>query len=275
MSNWPFASKTDLEPAVYLRQVGTIVAIFDARTQDSGNMSFGFESQGQRWFVKTAGDPRDPAPLLRHGERVDLLLNAQRLARSVSHPALPVLQRMVHSAWGPMLIYEWVTGELVGVPSSRRADPKSTFQRFRRLPAGQLMAAINTILDAHVALCRAGWVACDFYDGSIIHDFTRCRTWLVDLDSYHYGPFTNEMGRMFGSTRFMAPEEFERGARIDERTTVFTLGRMISVLLGNGCLDSESFRGTDAQYRAMVTACNLDPEARHQSVAELVAVWYR
>ena len=54
---------------------------------------------------------------------------------------------------------------------------------------------------------------------------------MVDLDSYRDPPFANDMGRMFGSDRFMAAEEYELGARIDERTTVFTMGRTVGVLL--------------------------------------------
>jgi serine/threonine-protein kinase len=269
----PFDAVTDLAPAAYLGQAGAVFATFDARTQDSGNVSFGVETAGRRWFVKTAGDPADPAPLLPHAARVALLLNAQRLARSVSHPAMPALRGVCQSAWGPMLIYEWAPGELVRAPAARRDDPESAFQRFRRLPVDELAAAIDAILDAHLELCRAGWIACDFYDGSVIYDFTARRTWLIDLDSYRPGPFTNDMGRMFGSTRFMAPEEFERGARIDERTTVFTLGRMISVFLGDGDLGREGFRGGESQYRAMLTACSLDPDARYQSVVDLVGVW--
>jgi len=146
----------------------------------------------------------------------------------------------------------------------------SAFQRFRVLPLDELTAAIGTILDAHLELCRAGWVASDFYDGSIIYDFTDRRVWLIDLDCYRLGPFTNEMGRLFGSTRFMAPEEFVRGALIDERTTVFTLGRLISVFLGDGNVGSAGFRGGSSQYRAMLRACSHDPEARFQNVAELV-----
>lgn len=275
MEDCPFDKQTDLEPAAYLSRAGAVFATFDARTQDSGNLSFGVESNGRRWFVKTAGDPADPKPFLTHEARIALLLNARRLAHAVSHPALPALQGVTQSAWGPMLIYEWAAGELVRVPEERRSDPASAFQRFRRLSADELTAAIDTILDGHLELCRAGWVACDFYDGSIIYDFTGRKTWLIDLDSYHLGPFTNEMGRMFGSARFMAPEEFERGARIDERTTVFTLGRMISVFLGDGDLARQGFRGSESQHRAMLTACSLDPEARPRSVAELVEAWRR
>ena len=65
----------------------------------------------------------------------------------------------------------------------------------------------------------------------MIYDFDRGAPHLVDLDNYQPGPFVNDMGRMFGSTRFMAPEEFARGARIDERTTLFTMGRAAAVFL--------------------------------------------
>jgi serine/threonine-protein kinase len=128
-------------------------------------------------------------------------------------------------------------------------------------------------LDVHAGLCAEGWVACDFYDGAMIYDFAGRELHLVDLDTYHLGPFVNEMGRMFGSTRFMAPEEFERGAAIDERTTVFTLGRTLSVFLGDGTLERAPFRGGEAQYRAMVRACAAAPAARLQSVAALVRAW--
>ena len=273
MDDLPFEGQTDLAPAAYLDRVGAVFATFDARTQDSGNVSFGVETNGRRWFVKTAGDPVDPTPFLSHDERVALLLNARRLALSVSDPALPTLQGVTQSAWGPMLVYDWAPGELVGTPAARRADPDSALQRFRRLSADQLTAAIDTILGAHLKLCAAGWIACDFYDGSIIHDFAARRTRLIDLDSYRPGPFTNDMGRMFGSTRFMAPEEFERGALIDERTTVFTLGRAISVFLGEGELNRTGFRGRESQSVAMTTACRPEPAERFQSVAALARAW--
>ena len=86
---------------------------------------------------------------------------------------------------------------------------------------GHLM---TEVYDLHRELARLGWIANDFYDGAMIYDFRRRRVHVIDLDSYNMGSFTNSMGRMFGSSRFMAPEEFELGATIDERTTVFTMG---------------------------------------------------
>jgi serine/threonine-protein kinase len=172
-----------------------------------------------------------------------------------------------------MLVYDWVPGELIHTPAERRHLPESPLQRFRALPAKAIGAAIDAILDAHAGLCGQGWVACDFYDGSMIYDFASGRLSLIDLDSYNRGPFVNTMGRMFGSDRFMAPEEYALGATIDERTTVFTLGRCAAVFLGDGTLERAAFRGRDAQFAAMLTACEPDPNDRITSVARLAQAW--
>jgi hypothetical protein len=272
MTDWPCTTEPALAPPDFLAGVGRIFATFDARTQDSGNVSYGVEAGGGRWFVKTAGDPA-AAAFLNHPERVALLANAERLARDFPHPALPALQAVGASAWGPMLIYDWADGELLRAPAERRADPTTAFQRFRALPVGEIGAAVEAILAAHVGLCGRGWVACDFYDGSMMYDFAARRIRLFDLDSYSRGPFVNEMGRLFGSDRFMAPEEYEKGARIDQRTTVFNLGRAASVFLGDGTLEREAFRGTAAQHAAMARACRPDRGERFGAVADLAAAW--
>ena len=120
---------------------------------------------------------------------------------------------------------------------------------------------------------KRGWIANNFYDGSMIYDFQRRKLHAVDLDTYHRGLFTNHMGRMFGSTRFMAPEEFEPGVLIDERTTVFTMGRTAVVLISDSSLDREPFKGSDAQYEIMLQACRKDPDARFQTVVDFRDAW--
>ena len=272
MTDWPFDTATALTPPDFLGGLGRIFATFDARTQDSGNVSYGVEAGGDRWFVKTAGDPA-AAAFLAHPERVALLENAARLARDFPHPALPALRAVGASAWGPMLIYDWAEGELLRAPAERRGDPDTAFQRFRALPVGEVVAAVDAILAAHTGLCGRGWVACDFYDGAMMYDFAARRIRLFDLDSYSRGPFVNEMGRLFGSDRFMAPEEYEKGALIDERTTVFNLGRAAAVFLGDGTLERGAFRGTGAQHAAMARACRPDRGERFGAVADLAAAW--
>ena len=45
---------------------------------------------------------------------------------------------------------------------------------------------------------------------------------------YILKPFVNKMGRLWGSSRFMSPEEFELNAMIDSRTNVFNMGQWLS-----------------------------------------------
>jgi serine/threonine protein kinase len=262
------------QPAdAYLNAIGGVFAVFDERTQDSGNVSYGVGIDGERYFVKTAGDPEDPRPSLRHPERVSLLRNAVRIWRGCDHSALPRLYRVIESPGGPLLIYEWVEGERLGVNRALREDPRSSFQRFRRLPVAEITGALDVVYELHDELGRAGWIAVDFYDGCMIYDFGRREMCLVDLDNYRDAPSTNEMGRMFGSTRFMAPEEFERGAPIDERTTVFTMGRAAAVFLSDGTLERFPFRGSDALYEVIRRACRTDRGERFESIAEFSAAW--
>ncbi|GGF84535.1 hypothetical protein GCM10010913_02480 [Paenibacillus aceti] len=70
-------------------------------------------------------------------------------------------------------------------------------------------------------------MAVDFYDESILYDFTNHETRICDIDYYQKKPFRNNMGRLWGSSRFMSPEEFKLGADIDSRTNVYNMGAII------------------------------------------------
>jgi serine/threonine-protein kinase len=260
-------------PNAYLHAIGGVFAVFDERTQDSGNVSYGVRVGDEQYFVKTAGRPEDLRPYLRHSERVALLRNAILVRRDCDHPALPPLYQVIESPGGPMLVYPWVDGELLGVKRATRDDPVSTFQRFRSLPVPEIVRALDVVYEVHDELARSGWVAVDFYDGCMIYDFDRRELHLVDLDSYRDAPSTNDMGRMFGSSRFMAPEEFDWGAPIDERTNVFTMGRTAAVLLSDGTLERLPFRGSDALYEVIRRACRSDRRQRFDSMAEFCSAW--
>ena len=247
---------TNLAPPEFLATAGQVFAVFDQ--QDSGNVSFGVATPERRYFVKTAGPPGSGGLPLTHSERVGLLANAERLACSVRHSALTRFERSLGSAWGPMLVYRWVEGEHLHVPRDRRSDPETPWQRFLALPVDERLAVVRTIVELHIELAEKGWVTGDFYDGCLIYNFERKSIHVFDLDSYRQGPYRNHMGRMFGSTRFMAPEEFEKGRMIDERTTVFMLGRNLAIFLAD----------MPALTDVVARACATDPANRHATVAD-------
>jgi serine/threonine-protein kinase len=277
MSDLLRASAIDEDPGDFVRRHGTVLAEFGPLTQDSGNVSWLVELGGRQVFVKTAGPtvqpPEGPQPYFDHAGRVRLLRNAVELAHSCSHAALPRLLNVVESPVGPALVYEAAPGELVHVRGAQRDDPASAYQRFAHLPAERLLGAFDVLLDVHVGLAAAGWVACDLYDGCLIFDFATGSLTVVDLDTYRRGPSVNDMGRMFASSTFMAPEEFELGAVLDQRTTVFTLGRLVWHFGTRLTERPEEFCGDGAVAQVVERACRRSPDARYDSVAAFADAW--
>ena len=249
-----------------LGDAGAIVRAY--REQDSGCVSYVVERDGRRLFVKAATTARAALSLARAGA----------LNEAVRHPALPRLLNAFDAAQGPVHVYEWVPGEVlydyVAMDGARgRRDPASAHARFRALPVGRILDALDAVYDLHVRIAAAGFVAVDFYDGCILYDFASNRTWVCDLDEYRPGPFILDEDRLPGSKRFMAPEEFEKGSTIDQRTNVFTLGRTAAVLLGDGDVDSPAWRGGAALRKVVQKATSPDPAQRYESVSEYVSEW--
>ena len=278
MSDLLSLTRTERSAEDVVRSAGEILARYDHLTQDSGNISWLVRTEGADLFAKTAGTSAPPpagaaAPFLDLAGRVRLLRSAVELARSVEHPALARLRSVIEAADGPVLIYERAPGELIGVPAAQRGDPTSPYRRFAAADAELRLTVFDQLLAAHVALESAGCVACDLYDGFLMVDLSTGRLTLIDLDTYRRGTSTNDMGRMFVATRFMAPEEFELGAPLDARTTVFTLGRLLRHF-GTGLTEElEHFCGGAAAAEVVDRATRPARAERFGTVGELAAAW--
>ncbi|MEU5395937.1 serine/threonine protein kinase [Streptomyces tibetensis] len=267
MTGHPLLAVTEIartEP--YLRAVGEVFRAF--RDQDSGCVAYGVRlADGERWFVKEA-----TTSAARHS-----LDRAWAFHRAVRHPVIvPQLHRFRVGSGGPAVVMPWHCGEVLYHPTLRhrggRAHPDHPLARFRAQPVATVLHAVDRLLDAHVAVEAAGFVAVDLYDGAFLYDFETGALRLIDLDEYRPGPFTLEADRLPGSRRFMAPEEWRRGSRIDTRTTVHALGRAVRLLLDAG--DEEcAWRGTTEQLAVVERAVRADPCERFTTVAELAAAW--
>ena len=265
-------------PSGLVRRCGTVLAEYGPVTQDSGNVSWLVDVGSGLLFVKTAGVPDTalpgpPAPYFDHGGRVDLLRNAINLASSCAHPSLPRLLNVIETPAGPALVYEAAQGELIHVPRGERSDPTSAYQRFAHLPADQMLPVFDALVDLHDDLAASGWVACDLYDGCLIVDFATAALKVIDLDTYRRGPSVNDMGRMFGDSHFMAPEEFALGAVIDQRTTVFTLGRLIWHFGTRLTEEAGTFCGPTSLAHVVRQACQPSPVDRYASVGAFAQQW--
>jgi serine/threonine-protein kinase len=230
-------------------------SVFDQ--QDSGCFSYGIDFAGHRWFVKTATT----------AEASTSLENAIRVHDVCHHPSVVSPVRVFRSP-RLTLVYPWRNGVVLNHATIAGSD-RSALQRLRQLPVGVIERSIGVVLDAHVEVVRSGLVAVDFYDGCLIYDFDRDEMWLIDLDEYRPGPFVVDVDRLPGSTSYMAPEEFVRGAVIDERTTVFNLGRIVEHLLTS----DHGWRGTDQQRLIVDAATDPNRARRYDTVAALLDRW--
>ena len=136
------------------------------------------------------------------------------------------------------------------------------------------MRVFNDILAFHLHVAELGYVAIDFYDGSIMYDFETGETVICDIDFYRRQPVINEMGRMWGSSRFMSPEEFVAGSPIDEIANVFLMGATSFALLG-GELDRSVSKWTGYRrlYPVALKAVSENREDRFQSLPEFASAW--
>lgn len=263
MNGLPYKLKApyDLD---FIEAYGKVFKIFD--DQDSGNICFGTEKDGQKFFVKYAGAPTesyDGTP----EDAIKRLKNALQIYRDLRHPNLIELMTAEEIAGGFAAVFQWADGDCMG-----RMYPASC-RRFRNLPLEARLKTFDDILDFLGFVHLSGYVALDFYDSSILYDFKNEKTTVCDIDLFRKKPCMNDMGRMWGSSRFMSPEEFELGAEIDEITNVYTAGAFAFALFGDGDRAYEKWTLSEALFRIAAKATADDRSARQQSIRQLREEW--
>ena len=250
----------------FLGGLGRVFKVFD--DQDSGNICFGVESNcGGGWrFVKFAGAPSaryDGYP----ADAVAALRSAGEVYRELTHPNLIRLREARAVGGGYALVFDWTDGACMG-----RQYPES-HRKIMALPISEKLRIYRAILDFHAHVAACGWVAVDFYDGSVLYDAASGETLICDIDFYARRPYINRMGRMWGSSRFMSPEEYKLGAEIDEVTNVYTMGAAAFALF----CDSDRLRAAwplgEAAYDVVSRAVSECRAERQQSIRKLIAEW--
>jgi serine/threonine-protein kinase len=252
------------DPIRELAQFGRVFAVFD--DQDSECLSYGVAVDGARWFVKLAPDRRTARSLR----------SAAEFHAAVKHPVIVAPATFTDVGDRAGIVYPWVSGSVLYHPTkSRRMSrtaPASPLRAFREQPLEIVSRVVDEIFDAHLAVAAAGFVAVDFFDGCMLYDPHTTVIRLIDLDLYRRGPFTVEPGPIYGSTRYLSPEERVTGATVDERTMVHLLGRTARMLMDEGDQE-QAWRGTAAQLAVLGRATRQDPAERYRSVAEFIQAW--
>ena len=248
----------------FLKEYGTVFKVFD--DQDSGNICFGTEKDGQRYFIKFAG-----APTERYGgspeDAVARLKATLPVYRDLKHKNLIKFLEAKDFGGGFIMVFQWAAGDCMGVMYP------AAHQRFMQLSSRDRLRVFSDILDFFEYIASQNYVAIDFYDGSILYDFENGKTTICDIDFFRRQPCVNDMGRMWGSSRFQSPEEYQLGAPIDEVTNVYTLGAAAFALFGNGDRTREKWQLNGRLFDVAAKAVSDERTERQQSVRQLKEEW--
>nr|WP_300866263.1 phosphotransferase [uncultured Acetatifactor sp.] len=248
----------------FLRKYGRVFQVYD--DQDSGNICFGTERDGERYFVKFAGAPTERGTGTAR-EAVERLWQAWPVYRELRHGSLIELVEAEEIGGGFALVFRWAQGDCMG-----RMYP-AAHRRFMALPTENQLQVFGDILRFLEHTASRGYVAIDFYDGSILYDFDKGKTTVCDIDFFRRRPCVNDMGRMWGSSRFQAPEEYRLGAAIDEVTNVYTAGAFAFALFGGYGRTPDSWQLGEGLFAVAAKAVEEDRSLRQQSLRQFREEW--
>ena len=248
----------------FLKKYGTVFKVFD--DQDSGNICFGINGDKGKIFVKFAGAPTAEYEGNTY-DAIKRLKGTLPVYRDIKHDSLIKLITAEEIDNGFALVYEWADGKCMG----RMYEDDHRF--IMALPVKEKLSIFDTVISFLQSVHNSGYVAVDFYDGSIMYDEDTHKTTICDIDFFHKKPYVNDMGRMWGSARFMSPEEYELGAPIDEITNVFTLGQMGFSLFTDSNRDVEVWPLSMERYKVLEKATDPDREKRYSSIMEFKKAW--
>jgi len=249
----------------FLKKYGKVFKVFD--DQDSGNICFGVANGEKKYFVKFAGAPTARSSISDE-EAINRIKKNPVIYRDLQHPNLTKLINFEEAGNGFVMLFEWVDGDCMGkqYPLSRN--------KFMKMPPETRLQVFDDILEFHDHVMKQNYVAIDFYDGSIMYDFSTGRTVICDIEMYAKVPYINNMGRMWGSSRFMSPEEFQLGAVIDEVTNVYTMGATAFALFGDEtdrCI--EKWVLDKKTFEVAKKAVSDEREKRQHSIKQLIHDW--
>jgi serine/threonine-protein kinase len=247
----------------FVSKYGKVFKVFD--DQDSGNLCFGMKKDGNRYFVKFAGAPT----ACYNGSIADVIARLKPIAhvyRNLEHPNLIRFISAEEIGGGYAVVFEWTDAVGIG-----RMYPLA-HKRFVALPLETRMKVFDDILAFHDYVMQRGYVAIDFYDGTIMYDFETGKTVICDVDFYQKSPYYGDMG-IWGSSKFVSPEECVVGERMDEITTVYTMGATAFALLSEFDRSREAWKLSDKSYAVVKKATSDNRTERQQSVRQFIEEW--
>lgn len=276
----------------WLKSLGTVFAVFSQT--DSGNISFGVNNGQEKFFVKVAG-LKTLGSIRTTAEAVESLKSAIAIYEDIKHQNLIQLVKHYQFENIYIAIFKWAEGDcLFDHWNFEKYHANSQIiapaERFKQLPVTQRVKSADTLFSFLDRVSKSGYVAVDFYDGSIMYDFYNDVTTICDIDFFRKKPTKNDMGEEYwGTKRLKAPEEYIVDAVIDEITNVYTLGALLfNNYYGNYTESEVQLRYTQNQfipcsfekwdlskacYDVALIAVEMDRSKRYQSIEDFYMAW--
>lgn len=248
----------------FLKKYGKVFKVYD--DQDSGNICFGVENQDGKIFVKFAG-----AQTAEYNgdvsEAIQRLKSTIPVYQAIRQKNLIRYRTSEETDQGFAMVFDWADGECMG------RMYESSHKMIMNLPLDEKLHIYEDVIDFMIDIAKMGYVAIDFYDGSIMYDMQRKVVTICDIDFFRKSPTINDMGRMWGSSRFMSPEEYRLGEQIDEITNVFTIGRMGFSIFTDSDLCPDHWPLSAAAFRTLEKATSPERCDRYTGIAEFKEHW--
>lgn len=262
----------------FLARYGTPFCVFDQ--QQSGNIAFGMQSaQWGKLFVKFAGAPTVNARVAPTPAAEALCLAMPAYQALYAHPALVKLLGCGTVAGGYAAVFRWAEGVNLypGTrfsPAERYTHADSPLYQLSHQPLIVRLRMLDNVFDFHRYALSKGFMAVDFYDGSLLADFSTGRITVCDIDLYRRMPCRNNRGRMPGSARFLSPEEYELGAPLDGLTLQYTMGALaFAFLADHGSREAGAWMAAAPLYAVAARACAEDRAERYPSYDAFLSDW--
>ena len=226
---------TELHDFSWLKKYGTAFWVVDET--GSGCVCIGMEDADNKYFCKIAGVGTIEAEVSPE-ESINILKEAVQIYHDLAHPNLAKMIEAYDYDQFYIVVFEWINGECLFdhwnfEKYKKNSSIKTPREKFKELPICKKLVAVDVLFSFFQNVYRKGYVAVDFYDGSIMYDFSSDKLTICDIDLFKKAPVINDIGaEWFGTKRLKAPEEYIKGSAIDVQTNIFTLGALIFDIFG-------------------------------------------
>lgn len=250
----------------WLKAYGTVFRVWDQLL--TGNLCFGVEGKFGKLFVKYAGARTSGF----RGQTADAIYTLQQAIPLYQreHPALVKLLAYGSTGDGYAAIFEWRDA----LPLNGRLKYYSVRDQVRRMPLVNTLTMLENVIDLHAALARDGIIASNFHDGHVLIDFGKNEAVVCGIDLYRRKPAYNNKGLMRGSPQFMAPEESELDAALDETTTLYNMGALAFAFFGdNDDRTIKTWVGPKPLFQVAAKATKKKKSDRYPSMRAFQNAW--